>query len=65
MLKPVEKQMIQTGKITVIHLGKPLEIPLSALTSLNNYNQFCTANNLNDKDKAGVLDLIINSSRTL
>jgi hypothetical protein len=64
MLNANEKQIIQTGRVIVTHAGRPLEVPLSALTSLSNYSQFCTANNLNDKDKTEVLDLIINSSRT-
>jgi|SRR5208283_5108220 len=62
-LKDNERQLIQTGRVIVTHAGRPLEVPLSALTSLNNYSQFCTANNLNDKDKTEVLDLIMNSSR--
>ena len=64
MLKPDERKMIQTGRVVVTHAGRPLEVPLSALTSLSNYSQFCTANNLNDKDKTDILDLIMNSSRT-
>ena len=63
MLKPNEKQIIQTGRVVVTYAGRSLEIPLSALTSPSNYSQFCTTNNLDDKSKAEILDLIMSSSR--
>jgi len=63
ILNTNEKQLIQSGRVVITHSGKPLEVPLSALTSLNNYAQFCSENNLNDKDRTEVLDLIINTSR--
>lgn len=63
ILKPNEQKIIQTGRVVVTYVGRPLEVPLFALTSPTNYSQFCTTNNLDDKAKTELLDIIMNSSR--
>ena len=56
-------KVIQSGNVSIIHNNKPMVIPLSVLTSIDKYNEFCKINNLDEKAKAEILDLIIALSR--
>ncbi|HEY5268397.1 MAG TPA: hypothetical protein VII94_04660, partial [Candidatus Saccharimonadales bacterium] len=59
ILNPKEKQAIQSGKTFVQYNGQNIDIPLSALTSMGNYDKLMKSLNLDDKAKIEILDLII------
>lgn len=63
LLNHTERQYLQTGSV-LIHLdGQPRVVPLSALKSIRDYNNFITSHKL-DASKMEILDAVINNANS-
>jgi len=64
ILNKNEQSAIQSGKATIQYNGNNIEIPLSSLTSINNFNAFLKSQNLDEKAKVEILNAIIDRPNT-
>jgi len=59
-LNAQEQKLLQENtQIVITYQNKQLSMPVSVLTSISNYNNFIASQNLDDKAKNEILDLII------